>query len=463
MKMKRIISIALVLAVAFSAFAGGAKDSAGTSTQVLKVAGLKGAYGDEYWKSLEKGFEATHPGVDVQLTIESNIEDTITPQIMAGAGPDVVYLATQRQAQLTETMISSEALVDLTGLLGKNVYGEDVTLGDKILSSVMGNGVTNPYAAKPETHYMLPLFFSSNGLFFNADLFYDNNGNGVEDAKVDGKYEMPTTWDEFIALGDMLNEERLANPDTPWLFTYPTAGYLDTMIPASIAASAGMDVATQAFNYEPVWETPEVRRVFENLGLLESYILPTTVGNANGEGFRNNQQAVIDGKALFMTNGDWVKGEMKDTTPEGFNWGSAPFLAFEEGGERFGTVNVEQIWINANTKNQELAEEFILYLYSDEGLKCVAEGSNGAYVPVKGYDEIALAAGYNEGAVAGYKGYYDGTAQVLVGSFAAASAEGVDWKATYCFTMDSVMNGSKSVDDWIAQLVTDSAKLKANI
>ena len=69
----------------------------------------------------------------------------------------------------------------------------------------------------------------------------------------------------------------------------------------------------------------------------------------------------------------------------------------------------------------------------------------------------------NPGAVAGYKGYYDGTAKVLVGSFTAATAEGVDWKQTYCFTMDSVMNGSKTTDQWIEQLKTDSAKLKASL
>lgn len=460
MKIRKFISVALILLVASSAvFAGGASES---GTQVLKVAGLRGAYGEEYWKELEKAFEASHPGVDVQLTIEAQVENTIMPQIQAGAGPDVVYLATGREAQLTEAMISSKALRDLTGLLEKNVYNSDEKLGDRILSSIMGNGVTNPYPGD-DTNYMLPLFFSSNGLFFNADLFYENNGNGVEDAKTDGKYEMPSTWDEFFALGDMLNEERKTNPDTPYLFTYPTAGYLDTLIPASIAASAGEDVVQEAFAYEPIWNEPEVERVFEYLGRLQDYILPTTVGNANTDGFRNNQQAVIDGKALFMTNGDWVKGEMADTTPAGFNWGSAPFLAFSNGGERYGTVNVEQVWINANTKVPELAEDFLLFMYSDEGLAIIAKYGNGAFVPAKGYDEIAVANGMNAGAVAGYAGYYDGSAKVLVGSFLAASAEGVDWKQTYCFTMDSVMNGSKSVQDWIDQLASDSAKLKASL
>ena len=456
---KFLLTACAVLLAATTFISCGSKED---EKQVLKVAGLKGAYGDVYWTELKKGFEAANPGVEVQLTIEAQVEKTINPQIMAGAGPDVLYIATNRPDQLTEMMISSNAIRDLSGVLEMNVYNENVKLKDRILPSIMGNGITNPYAGDP-THYMLPLFFSSNGLFFNADMFYDNNGNGKLDDKKGGKYEMPTTWDEFFALGELLNKERVSDPSTPYLFTYPTAGYLDTMVPASIAASAGEDVVKQAFNYEPIWEQPAVKKVFQNLGKLKDYILPTTVGNANGTGFKDNQQAVIDGRALFMTNGDWVKGEMADTTPAGFNWGSAPFLAFSDGGERFGTVNAEQIYISKNTQVPELAEKFLLYIYSKEGLGIIAKYANNAYVPAKGYDTIAVANGMNPGAVAGYAGYYDGSAKVLIGSFAAASAEGVDWKQTYCDTMDSVMNGSKTVDQWIQQLKTDSAKLKASL
>ena len=134
MKKCTVVAGALLL-VAASLFAGGKKEA---DTQVLKVAGLKGAYGDVYWQEIEKGFEAANPGVDVQLTIEAQVEKTINPQIMAGAGPDVIYLATGRQDQLTEMMISSKAIRDLTGLLEKNVYNENVKLKDRVLASTMG-------------------------------------------------------------------------------------------------------------------------------------------------------------------------------------------------------------------------------------------------------------------------------------------------------------------------------------
>ena len=455
MKMKKIMAVALIMILAVgSVFAGGASETQGP--QVLKVAGLKGAYGDEYWKLLEAGFEKAYPNVDVQLTIAANIEDIVNPQIMAGEGPDIFYIATNREARLTETMLSTNSLVDLSGLLDKKVYGEDVLLKDRLI----GKFVDEANATNDGT-LMLPLFFSSNGLFYNADLFYANNGNGVEDGKVDGKYEIPTNWDEFLQLGEILNEERKTNPDTPYLFTYPTAGYLDCLIPATIISAAGHDVAQQAFAYEPVWDTPEVRKVFEYLGALKDYILPTTVANANGANFRKNQQAVIDGKALFMCNGDWVKGEMKDTTPEGFNWGSMPYLGF--GGERFGIINIEQLWVTKDTQVMPLVEDFILYMFSREGLQCFVDGCNGGYVPADVFIDLADASpNYNVAANDGFRGYYDGSASFIGwSSFKPVEVAGVNWKATYCEYMDSVMNGSKTVDQWINQLMTDSAKLQA--
>ena len=83
--MKKILSTACaVLLLATALISCGKKEP---EAQVLKVAGLKGAYGDAYWQDLKAGFEAANPGVTVELTIEAQVENTINPQIMAGAGP----------------------------------------------------------------------------------------------------------------------------------------------------------------------------------------------------------------------------------------------------------------------------------------------------------------------------------------------------------------------------------------
>lgn len=48
--------------------------------------------------------------------------------------------------------------------------------------------------------------------------------------------------------------------------------------------------------------------------------------------------------------------------------------------------------------------------------------------------------------------------------FAATEpVEGLDWKNTYVGMVDSVMNGTKTVEDWQNQLVSDSDKIRAAI
>ncbi len=45
---------------------------------------------------------------------------------------------------------------------------------------------------------------------------------------------------------------------------------------------------------------------------LASYTNPITPAQANDQDFTQNQQLVLDNKALFMPNGTWIVGEMAE-------------------------------------------------------------------------------------------------------------------------------------------------------
>ena len=87
----------------------------------------------------------SHEGVKVELTVASNLEEVIRPQIQSGNIPDLVYLATGRPDALTETFIKDQSLSDLTGLLNKKIPGEDVTVKEKIFTGILDTSATNPY------------------------------------------------------------------------------------------------------------------------------------------------------------------------------------------------------------------------------------------------------------------------------------------------------------------------------
>ena len=96
------------------------------------------------------------------------------------------------------------------------------------------------------------------------------------------------------------------------------------------------DDFSKALTYEDgIWDTEGAKQAFDIVAKLATYTEKTTPANANDNDFRKNQQLVLDNKALFMPNGNWVIGEMEDAPKaDGFEWGFTALPAVKEGGER---------------------------------------------------------------------------------------------------------------------------------
>ncbi|HJB21781.1 MAG TPA: carbohydrate ABC transporter substrate-binding protein [Candidatus Fournierella merdavium] len=415
---------------ASAASEGAQGDYAG---QTLKVAAIETAYGSEMWQKVADAFEAK-TGATVELTTDKNLEDVIDPQMKAGNFYDVIHLATGREKALPETMLKENALADLTDVLSMQVLGEEVTVGEKIIPGFTGNLTTNPY--NDDKVYMMPMFYSPCGLFYNKANFTEGGGT----------LTLPTTWDEFFALADQT--------DIP-LFTYPTAGYLDAFIYAMIPEVGGQEFFNSALRYdEATWASEEIGQMYDVLGKLAANTEKSTPSNGNADNFLKNQQLVLDNKALFMPNGNWVIGEMADAPrADGFEWGFMALPAMEQGGDRYSYTFFEQCWVPAGSQNQDLAKVFISYLYSDEAAAIFAEA--GAVQPIVGMtDKLS-----DDNKV--YYSVYDNGAKAAIGTFATTKpVEGMNFKQIFCFTMDSVVNGTKTVDQWQADM-QDACKTMA--
>ena len=439
--MKKAIALGLSAVMALSLAACGGSNSSSTAAsgsaaasgstagnegpyagQTLKVAAIETAYGTAMWEKVAAAFEEK-TGATVELTTDKNLEDVIDPQMKAGNFYDVVHLATGREKALPETMLKENALADLSDVLDMQVLGEDVTVGEKIIPGFTGNLTTNPY--NDEHVYMMPMFYGPCGLFYNKANFTEGGG----------ELTLPTTWDEFFALADQT--------DIP-LFTYPTAGYLDAFIYAMIPEIGGQEFFNKALQYdEAAWASEDMGKMFDVLGNLAANTEKSTTSNGNNDNFQKNQQLILDNKALFMPNGNWVIGEMADAPrADGFEWGFMALPAMEQGGDRYSYTFFEQCWVPAGSANQELAKVFISYLYSDEAAEIFAE-EGGAVQPIVGMTDKLDA----EQAV--YYSVYDNGAKAAIGTFASTKpVEGMNFKQIFCFTMDSVVNGTKTADQW---------------
>lgn len=444
---KKLISALLCTAMAATMLAGcGDKGGDGGSAEggnedasgdkVLKVAAFEGGYGADMWTEVAEAFEKTHEGVKVELTVDKKIEDVISPSMKAGDYPDVVHCATGREAGLTETLTKEKGLTDLTDVMDMTVPGEDVAVKDKILAGFLDTLGTNPYG--DGVTYYAPMFYSPCGLFYNAGLLKEKG------------WEVPATWDEMWELGDKAKAEGIS------LFTYPTPGYFDAFMYALLESSGGMDFYNDTMTYKDgVWESKEGTAVLELVAKLAEYTEPTTVANANDDNFTKNQQLILDNKAIFCPNGTWLPGEMADAPKaDGFEWGFTAVPAVNSSEKPSSFTFFEQMWIPAEAKNQDLAKEFVAFMYSDEAANIFAKA--GAIQPIEG-----VADQLDEDSQVYYHVYDNDAAVAVMGGFAATEpVEGVSMADSLFKAVNSIMSGDKTVEEWQTDVETTSDKLR---
>lgn len=427
---------ALVITTTLIAGCGANGDSSGGSGKVLKVAAFEGGYGVQMYKDAAKAFESSHPGVTVKVTTSKTLGAQLTPQFAAGDFPDVVI----ESGDFTHGVVKDHGVAPIDDLLTTKVPGEDVTVKDKLLDGMVDNLQTNPYGDSDHHLYLAPMNQSPDGLVYNKALL-DKNG-----------WKVPTTWDEFFALGDQAKAKGIS------LFTYPTAGYMDGYFYSLLAELGGPDLLNKVLTFDKdVWKSPEATKAIQlTTKLLTKYTAPQTVGYANDQDFTKNQQSILDGKVLFMPNGTWVVNEMKDAPrTAGFQWAMMPSPAVNAGDPRYVKVFMETGWIPAKAKNKSLALQFLASLYSDKIAKIFVK--TGAVMPIKGIKPTGdVGPLYDVFSMPGVS--------AVAGQFLAdAQVPGVDINKALYDTANGVVSGKVTAEQWQATVNEASNKLGASI
>lgn len=144
-KMKRLLSMTLAFLMLLSLLAGcgGAPQPSGDTpadspadapadagdapeAQSIQVAALASGYMEAYpdmWKEVCEAFTA-ETGIEVELITDKALENVIGPSMQGGDYPDVIHLATGREAGLTEQFIKDSNIADITDVLSMTVPGE---------------------------------------------------------------------------------------------------------------------------------------------------------------------------------------------------------------------------------------------------------------------------------------------------------------------------------------------------
>lgn len=293
MRIRRNLAGCMVLALVLATMPALSAQSG-----VVTVLGTWGGHELEAFEKVLEPFEAA-TGIDVQFTGTRDLPAVLTTRVAAGNPPDIAALP--NPGQMLE-LAAGGHLVDLSKILDMDQLRKDYAPVWLEMGSYNGK--------------LVAIFISADLkslVWYNPKVFAARG------------YEIPTTWDEMMALTKRIADEGM----TAWsvgLESGAASGWPGTdWIEDIMLRTAGPEVYDQWVNHDIPWTHPAVRRAFEIFGEIalnpryvyggSTAILSTNFGDAANPLFTDPPQAFLHRQASFITsfitqnNPDVVAGE----------------------------------------------------------------------------------------------------------------------------------------------------------
>jgi len=399
------------------------------ANKTLEFYAFQGGYGRDYWDAVIPMFEEEY-GVKINMTISPQIGQILRPKMVAGLTPDLIYLNFGEASGIMEALAKEKAFYDLTPVFNEKALDKDKTLKELILPGFLETTRCAPY--QDGKIYCAPFYYSPMGLVYNVD-YFEKKG-----------LQVPKTWADFFALGET------AKADGRALFTYQGIypGYLEEMLWPAIADAVGVEGMKKIFNYEEgSFKNETVKQVLQNIQDIanKGYLMEGTVALNHTQ----SQADMMMGKALFITNGTWMEGEMADAPREdGFKFGIAAPPKLKAGDDTYMWTGVETLAIPLRASNPELALEFLKYQYTDKALLLNAEKASGI-LPVEGALELCKPV-ISDSLYNFFKMFDEGAKPLLADWKTLPQGSKVNFsQEVFDKCVTPVMNGQMTVDQWM--------------
>jgi N-acetylglucosamine transport system substrate-binding protein len=310
-----------------------------------------------------------YPGTKINIAANPRIGEMIRPKIVAGNTPDFIYLNAGEDSGVVNSLIKDNKLTDLTEVFNSNTLDKTSLIKDIILPGILDSEICSPYG--DGRIYLAPYNYGVMGLWYNKNFF---KKKGISP---------PKTWDEFFALNEIAKKENRA------LFTYQglKPQYNEEIIVPALFSAGGRETVDKYFNFGvDLWKSDAAKNVLNIFDRINSgsMLMKGTVALNHTQA----QTEFMKGKAMFIVNGSWFEGEMKDAPrEEGFQFGFLGIPAFKAGDPRTCLINPETLMIPLKAKNPELAKVFLKYIYTENSIKLNGEKAK-AVMAVKGAVEL---------------------------------------------------------------------------
>ncbi len=308
-------------------------------------------WGDEFALNAVELFKAAHPGAEVEYEAVQRVMEAVQPRFVSGDPPDLVEAGNLDET----TLIANGQILPVTDLLNAPSWDtEGKTVGETLLPATQDSLIFDG------VQYGINFTAGMYGMWFSQPLM-DEHG-----------WTYPRTWDEMLALC----EDILAAGIAP--FTYPGQypGYFTTPFWQLVWKEAGVEPTIAIDNLEPdAWRHESIRNAADALYQLRErgFMMEGSEALSHTE----SQAEWLQGKAVFIPNGNWLENEMKELIPDGFGMTVAPTPPLSEDGpipfEGIQTYSGQPFIVPAQGDNNEGGLELLRALVSKENARFFSE------------------------------------------------------------------------------------------
>lgn len=339
--MKKLLFVFLALSLVVSAFAGGNKESKGTSSNVIE---LEMYYykqeNQEGLIALLDAYMAKNPGVKIKtLIIPNDADATMAARAAQGKLADILQM--QSYARVQE-YAASGYLVDLSN--------------DPVMKKVVPGSL--PSVTYNNKQYALPMDMAGIGIIYNKDIF----------AKLNLK--APTTYREMENAAKVLKENGIT-PFSGLLAENWSAGHFITLVQTALLAEKGIDFNKFVADMDAGKTSYGVVDTAKLFSVMDFYAANMDT-NAGEMAWDQQQNAFVSGKAVMMVQGLWSL-----PAKTSFKVGFIPFPVSNTAANNKFYADVDScfgISSQASPEKRQAALDFLNWLSSAEAQKLWIEG-----------------------------------------------------------------------------------------
>lgn len=333
----------------------------------------KAGWGDEYALNAVELYKAAFPDAEIKYEAVQRVLEAVQPRFVSGDPPDVI-----ESSDLDRTsLVANGQLMPLTDLLAAPSFDTE----GKTVAETLAAG-TQETLIYEGVQYGINFTAGMYGIWYSQPLMEEHG------------WTYPQTWEEMLALCEEIKGAGIAP------FTYPGQypSYFTTPFWQLVWKDGGIDPIVAIDNLaEDGWRHDSVRAAADALYQLRErgYMLEGSEALSHTE----SQAEWLQGKAVFIPNGNWLENEMKDLIPEGFDMVVQPTPPLTEGGpigfEGIATYSGQPFTVPAQAKNPEGGMELIRMLVSKENARFFSEYAQALTSVAGAADGLDLSTAFN--------------------------------------------------------------------